>query len=106
MLLLDRRFAEMLVDLIAAAEKFVETIRPDRDRERQPDARPDRIAAADPVPEAEHPRRLDAEFATLSSWVETAAKWSPTAASPTPCAIQARAVAALVIVSQSGEGLR
>ena len=37
--------------------------------------------------------------ATLSSWVETAAKWSPTAASPTPCAIQARAVAALVIVS-------
>ena len=37
--------------------------------------------------------------ATLSSWVETAAKWSPTAASPTPCAIQARAVLALVIVS-------
>ena len=37
--------------------------------------------------------------ATLSSCVETAAKWSPTAASPTPCAIQARAVAALVIVS-------
>ena len=37
--------------------------------------------------------------ATLSSWVETAAKWSPTAASPSACAIQARAVVALVIVS-------
>ena len=37
--------------------------------------------------------------ATLSSWVETAAKWSGTAFSPTAPAIQARALAALVIVS-------
>ena len=100
MLLLDRRLAEMLVDLVAAAQEFVEAVGPDRDRERQPDARPDRIAPADPVPEAEHARRPGCRTAaTLSSWVETAAKWSPTAASPTPCAIQARAVAALVIVS-------
>src|SRR3984957_19524136 len=35
---LDRRFAEMLVDLITAAEKFVEAVRPDCDRQRQPDA--------------------------------------------------------------------
>ena len=35
---LDRRFAEVLVDLVAAAEKVVEAVRPDRDRERQPDA--------------------------------------------------------------------
>ena len=39
--------------------------RPDGDRQRQADARPDRIAAADPVPEAEHPPRLDAEFGDL-----------------------------------------
>src|ERR1700677_2714478 len=51
----DRRFLEMLVDLIAAAEKFVEAVRPDRDRERQGDAGPNRIAAADPVPEAKYP---------------------------------------------------
>ncbi len=62
---LDRRCAEMLVDLVAAAEKFVEAVGPDRDRERQPDARPDRIAAADPIPEAEHARRLDAELRHL-----------------------------------------
>ena len=96
---LDRRFAEMLVDLVGAAQEFVEAVGPDRDRQRQPDARPDRIAAADPVPEAEHAVGWMPNSATLSSWVETAAKWSPTAASPTPCAIQARAVLALVIVS-------
>ena len=62
---LDRRFAEVLVDLVAAAEEFVEAVRSDGDREREPDARPDRIAAADPVPEAEHPRRLDAELSHL-----------------------------------------
>src|SRR3984957_1754132 len=48
----DRRLAEVLVDFVAAAEKFVEAVRPDRDRKRQPDAGPDRIAAADPIPEA------------------------------------------------------
>ena len=62
---LDRRLAEMLVDLVAAAQKFVEAVRPDRDRQRQADARPDRIAAADPIPEAEHARRLDAELRHL-----------------------------------------
>ncbi len=61
----DRRLAEMLVDLIAAAKKFVEAVGSDCDRERQPDARPDRIAAADPIPEAEYPRRLDAELRDL-----------------------------------------
>ena len=37
--------------------------------------------------------------ATLSSLVETAAKWSDTAFSPSFCTIQARALAALVMVS-------
>ena len=62
---IDRRFAEVLIDLIGAAQEFVEPVGPDRNRERQSDARPDRIAAADPVPEAEHPRRLDAELRDL-----------------------------------------
>ena len=37
----------------------------DGDGERQADARPDRIAPADPVPEAEDAARLDAEFGDL-----------------------------------------
>ena len=37
--------------------------------------------------------------ATLSSWVDTAAKWSATAASPRAAEIQARALAALAMVS-------
>ena len=57
--------AEVLVDLVAAAQEFVEAVWSDGDRERQPDARPDRITAADPIPEAEHPRRLDAELRHL-----------------------------------------
>ena len=97
---LDRRFAEVLVDLVAAAQEFVEAVGPDRDRERQPDARPDRIAAADPIPEAEHPRRLDAEFAPpcrAGSRRRRNGRRPPLRRAP--CAIQARAVAALVIVS-------
>ncbi len=35
---LDRRFAEVLVDLITPAEKFIEAVGSDRDRKRQADA--------------------------------------------------------------------
>src|ERR1700729_3177200 len=59
---LHRRLAEVLVDFITAAEKFIEAVWPDRDRKRQPDAGPDRITAANPVPEAKHTRRLDAKL--------------------------------------------
>ncbi len=91
--------AEVLVDLIAAAQEFVEAVRPDRDRQRQPDARPDRIAAADPVPEAEHPGRLDAERGHLVELGRDGGEMVADRRFADPCAIQARAVAALVIVS-------
>ncbi len=59
---LQRRFAEMLVHLEPAAQKILELLRADQDGEREPDAGPDGIAPADPVPEAEHAVGLDAEL--------------------------------------------
>ena len=49
----------MLVHLVCAIEKGPETRGPDGNRQRQANRRPDRIAAAHPVPETE--RGLDAE---------------------------------------------
>ena len=97
--LLERGGAEMVVHGAPAGEEPREVARPDRDHQRQPDRRPDRVAAADPVPEAESALGAIPKAATLSSAVDIAAKCWPTAGSPSAATIQRRAVAALVIVS-------
>ena len=43
----------MLVELVRAREQPVEILRADRQRDRQPDSRPERIASPDPVPDRE-----------------------------------------------------
>ena len=47
--------AEMVVHRMRAFEEMREIVLADGDHQRQADRRPDRIAAADPVPEAEDP---------------------------------------------------
>jgi hypothetical protein len=61
----DRRLAEMPIHIGSAAQKFLEFGGSDRNRQRQADARPDRISAADPIPEAEYASGLDTEFGDL-----------------------------------------
>ena len=63
--LAHRRGAEMFVHVVAAGQELLEALGADGDGERQADARPDRIAPADPIPEAEHPRAVYAELAHL-----------------------------------------
>ena len=48
-----------------AVEELLEAIEADGNGDRQADRRPQRVAAADPVPEHEHVRRVDAEAAHL-----------------------------------------
>ena len=55
----QRRVQEMLVHLVRAGQELGEVLRPDRDHHRQPDRAPDRVAPADPVPEAEDAGRVD-----------------------------------------------
>ena len=58
---LERRAREMLVHAArAVAHRFV-LVHADGDRDRQPDRRPQRIAAADPVPEFENALLADPE---------------------------------------------
>ena len=61
----ERRVAEMLVHRARAGEEASKVLGADRDGERQADRRPDRIAPADPVPEAEDAVRPDAELGDL-----------------------------------------
>ncbi len=61
----QRRGLEMLVHGMGAIEELAEIVRADGDHQRQADRRPDRIAAADPVPEAEDAVRVDAEGGDL-----------------------------------------
>ena len=82
----QRRGAEVLVHLVEAGQHLVETVRADRHHRRQADRRVHRVPAADPVPEAEHVRGVDAELATRSALVETATKCLATAASSPSCA--------------------
>ena len=88
---------------VEAGEHLAELLGPDRDHERQADRRVVRVAAADPVPEAEHVRGVDAELAHLSSLVDTATKCFATAglssARRAPASSQSRAVCAFVSVS-------
>ena len=51
----------MLVHFMGAGQERAEIVSADGDHDRQADRRPERIAAADPVPEAEDPIRRDAE---------------------------------------------
>src|SRR5690606_34508064 len=97
--LLEFRLEEVLVHLVGAGEERLEIVEADRNRHWQADGRPDRITAADQsqkpkmrswrMPKASHAARL----------VETAAKWSLTALSPSASAIHFRAELALVMVS-------
>ena len=51
----------VLVDRVETREELAEHVGPQLDHERQPDRGVDRIAAADPVPDLERVRRVDAE---------------------------------------------
>ena len=62
---LKRRGAEMLVHRMEAIQHGAEIVRADGDHGREPDRRIHRIAPADPVPEAEHIGRVDAELRHL-----------------------------------------
>ena len=55
----------MLVDVVEAGEQLAEHVGAERDRQRQADRRVDRVAAADPVPESERVRGVDAERGDL-----------------------------------------
>ena len=92
----------MLVHLVEAGQHGAEIVRPDGEHGREPDGRIHRVAPADPVPEAEHVGRVDAELRhLLRHWSRrrrNAWPWRP--ASPSrPASSQSRAVCALVIVS-------
>ena len=98
---LGRRGAEVLVHRVEAGEHVAEVVGTDGDHRRQADGRVHRVAAADPVPEAEHVRGCRCRTAaTPAALVDTATKCLATAASESSLPTsQARAVAALVIVS-------
>ena len=63
--LLERRGAEVLVHLVEPEQHLFEMRRPDGQHRREPDRRVHRIPAADPIPEAEHVGRIDAELLNL-----------------------------------------
>ena len=50
---------------VGAGEEGAEIVRPDGDHDRQADGAPERIAAADPIPEAEDAVGRDAEGGDL-----------------------------------------
>ena len=57
----ERRVAEMLIHLVKASEHRTEIVRSYRQHRGKTDGRVHRVASADPVPEAEHVRWIDAE---------------------------------------------
>lgn len=59
--LLERRLGEVLVDLTEACEELLEAGRSEHDGEREANGGIDGVTAADPIPEAECVRRVDAE---------------------------------------------
>ena len=63
--LLEWRGAEVLVHLVEAGEHRAEIVRADGEHRRKPDRRVHRVAAADPIPEAEHVGGVDAELRDL-----------------------------------------
>ena len=98
--LVERRGAEMVVHRPAAGEEGGEIGRADGDHQRQADRRPDRVAAADPVPEAEGPVVGDAEGGDLVERRRHRREMgADRRARPKPRRSRRRAVAALVMVS-------
>jgi hypothetical protein len=93
---LDRRLREVLVHRARAGEQLAKALGADRDRDRQADRRPQRVAAADPVPEAEGARDAEARRRLDVARRGDEVLFDPRAARATN---QARAVSALVIVS-------
>ena len=81
----------------APGQKAVEPHGANGDHHPQPDRPPHRIAPADPIGEAEHPLGRDAEGGGLVGGGGHGGELR--AGSVTFCAIHARAVSALVIVS-------
>ena len=82
------RGAEVLVHLVEAGEHRAEVVGADREHRREADRRIHRVAAADPVPEAEHVGGVDAELRHLRR------RWSTprrSASPPTPHRRRARA---------------
>jgi hypothetical protein len=61
----ERRAPEVLVHLVRAFQQGAKVVEADAERDRQANRRPQRIAAADPVPEHEHVLRRDAELGDL-----------------------------------------
>ena len=93
---------EVLVHGVEAGQHLVELLRPDRHHRRQADGRVHRVAAADPVPEAEHVGGVDAELRHplgRSSRRRRSAWRSPTCRPAAP-STQSRAEVALVSVSR------
>ena len=64
-ILLERRGAEVLVHLVEAGEHGAEVVGADGEHGGEADGRIHRVAAADPVPEAEHVGGVDAELRDL-----------------------------------------
>ena len=80
---------------VEAVEHRAEVLRADREHRRQADRRVHRVAAADPVPEAEHVRGVDAELRRPSRRWSTRRRsaWPPAFASPpSPASDQSRAL--------------
>ncbi len=99
---LERRGAEMLVHLVEAVEHGAEIVRADGQHGREADGRIHGIAAADPIPEAEHVGGVDAELRDLFGIGRDGDEmlWRSPPRSPfSPASSQSRAVCALVMVS-------
>ena len=97
------RVAEMLVDEPETVQHLPETVRADRDHQRQADGRVVGVTPADPVPELEHVRRVDPELGDLpgvrrqrDEMLRDGPVVTETAG---PSSSQSRAEVALVIVS-------
>ncbi len=58
----ERGGAEVFVDDVEPVQELTEAFGSDGDHQRQPDGGVDRVAPADPVPESEHVRGVDAEL--------------------------------------------
>ena len=72
----------MLVHRARAGEELRKFVAADGDRERQADRRPDRVAAADPVPETEDAVGADAELGDLLEVGRDRGEMVATASSP------------------------
>ena len=92
--------AQVLVDGAHPGQQLAEALGADREHQRQPDGARQRVAPADPVPEAEHVAAGRCRTrARARSFVETATKCRATASSPSASTTQSRAARAFSSVS-------